>query len=121
MKDFYTLLKAFISTHKGTTDETEDRKSRILSYVKPLYNDYLDVYKKSFDNKKLTDEDKREYDYKQFEIIDEKKRKSEQTEEKIKREMQKPLWLKLNKKEFDELTGNIYNSQDNNDFKFTIN
>ena len=35
--------------------------------------------------------------------------------------MQKPLWLKINKKEFDELTGNIYNNQDNNDFKIKIN
>ena len=29
--------------------------------------------------------------------------------------MQKPLWFKINRKEFDELTGNIYNNQDNND------
>ena len=35
--------------------------------------------------------------------------------------MQKPLWIKINKKEFDELTENIYNNQDNTDFKFTIN
>ena len=27
----------------------------------------------------------------------------------------------MNKKEFDELTGNIYNNQDNNDFKIKIN
>ena len=54
-------------------------------------------------------------------MIDKNKQKSEQTEEKIKREMQKPLWFKINKKEFDELTRNIYNNQDNNDFKFTIN
>ena len=54
-------------------------------------------------------------------MIDKNKQKSEQTEEKIKREMQKPLWFKINKKEFDELTRNIYNNQDNNDFKFIIN
>ena len=35
--------------------------------------------------------------------------------------MQKPLWIRINKKAFDELTENIYNNQDNNDFKFTIN
>ena len=35
--------------------------------------------------------------------------------------MQKPLWFKINKKEIDELTENIYNNQNNNGFKFTIN
>ena len=42
--------------------------------------------------------------------------KSEQTEEK----MQIPLWFKINKSEFDELTGEIYDNQDNKDFKITI-
>ena len=42
--------------------------------------------------------------------------KSEQTEEK----MQIPLWFKINKPEFDELTSYIYNNQ-NKDFKFNIN
>ena len=35
--------------------------------------------------------------------------------------MQKPLWFEMNKKEFDELTGRIYNNQDNNNFKIIIN
>ena len=35
--------------------------------------------------------------------------------------MQKPLWFEINKKEFEELTRNIYNNQDNNDFKIIIN
>ena len=64
MKDFYTLLNSFISTHKATTDETNDRKNIFLSHVKPFYDNYLDAYKKNYDNKKLTDEDKRKYDYK---------------------------------------------------------
>ena len=34
--------------------------------------------------------------------------------------MQKSLRFKINKKDFDELTRDIYNNQDN-DFKFTIN
>ena len=53
--------------------------------------------------------------------MDKKKQKSEWTDGKTKTEMQKPLWFKMNWKEFDELTGDIYNNQDNNDFKFTIN
>ena len=35
--------------------------------------------------------------------------------------MQKPLWFEINKKEFEELTRNIYNNQDNYDFKIIIN
>ena len=35
--------------------------------------------------------------------------------------MQKPLWFEINQKDFKELTGDIYNNQDNNDFKFNIN
>ena len=34
---------------------------------------------------------------------------------------QMPLWFKINKPEFDELTSNIYNHQNNKDFKITIN
>ena len=43
--------------------------------------------------------------------------KLEQTEEK----MQIPFWIKINKPEFDELASNIYNNQNNKDFKITIN
>ena len=43
------------------------------------------------------------------------------TEENTEREMKKPLWFEMNKKEFDELTGRIYNNQDNNNLKVIIN
>ena len=43
--------------------------------------------------------------------------KSEQIEIK----MQIPLWFKVNKSEFEELTSGIYNNQNNKDFKITIN
>ena len=91
MNDFYKLLNPFIKTHKAITNETKDRKDKILSYVESLYNNYPDAYKKSYDNKELTDEQKRKYDYKQFEIFDKEKQKSEWTKEKTKTEMQKPL------------------------------
>ena len=51
----------------------------------------------------------------QFKII------KKEFEEKTKREMQKPIWFEINKKEFEELTIDIYNNQDNNDFKIIIN
>ena len=35
--------------------------------------------------------------------------------------MQKPLWIRINKKEFDELAGDVYNNQNSNNFKFIIN
>ena len=43
--------------------------------------------------------------------------KSRQTEEK----MQIPLWFKISKPEFDELTSDIYDNEANKDFKVTIN
>ena len=64
-----------------------------------------------------------------------KKQKPKSTEENIDREremqkpksteenterVQKPLWLEINRKEFEELTGDIYNNQGNNDFKIII-
>ena len=52
---------------------------------------------------------------KEFEPLFNKK-ESEQTEEKIKI----PLWFRIYKSEFDELTCNIYNNQNNKDFKITI-
>ena len=44
--------------------------------------------------------------------------KSEQTKEK---KMQKPWWFKIHKPEFEELTSDIYDDQNNKDFKITIN
>ena len=34
--------------------------------------------------------------------------------------VQKTLWLEINRKEFEELTGDTYNNQGNNDFKIII-
>ena len=87
MNDFYKLLNLFINAHVAITVETKDRKDKILSYVQPLYNKYFDAYKRNYDSKKLTDEEKRKYDYKQFKIIDNKDQgpkstKKEETETK---------------------------------------
>ena len=35
--------------------------------------------------------------------------------------MQIPLWFRMNKSEFDKLTSEIYDNQNNKDFKITIN
>ena len=120
MNDFYAFLNLFIKIHEAITTETKIRKERIMKNVNQLYDKYFDTYKKNFDNEKVKDEEKRGRDYKQFKIIDKKKQKSEWTKEKTKREIQKPLWFGINRKEFEELTGDIYNNQDNNDFKIII-
>ena len=87
MTDFYGLLNLFINTHKATIDETNDGKNRILSHAKPLSNNYFDTYKNNYDNKTLTaDKDKRNYDYKRFELIDKNKLKLEQTEKNVYRQ-----------------------------------
>ena len=89
MTNFHELLNSFINTYKAINTETNDHKNRILSYVKPLYNKQLGTSKKNYDSEKVKDEEKRERDYKRFEIID-KKKQSEQTEEKTRTEVQKP-------------------------------
>ena len=56
MTNFHELLDSFINAKKATNSETRDGKNRILSYVKRLYDKYLDAYKKSHDSKKVKDE-----------------------------------------------------------------
>ena len=41
-----------------------------------------------------------------------RKNKNQSLLKKIQKEMQKPLWFKINEKKFEELTGDIYNNQD---------
>ena len=46
INDFYELLDSFINTLVATTNETNDRENRILSYVMPLHDKYFNAYKK---------------------------------------------------------------------------
>ena len=97
MNDFYTLLNEFINTHEATTTD-----------VNQLYNKYFDTYKKNDDSEKKKDEEKRGRHYKQFEIIDNGNQetistKKEETKTKKSDEIQKPLWVRLNKSDFDSL------------------
>ena len=70
MNDFGTILNAFIDTHKATTTETKIRKDRIMKNVNQLCNKYSDTYKNIYNSEKIKDEEKRQRDYQQFEIID---------------------------------------------------
>ena len=40
---------------------------------------------------------------------------------KTERELQRPSWSEINRKEFEGLTKDIYNNQGNNSFKIIIN
>ena len=86
INDFYELLDSFINTLKATTNETNDRENRILSYVMPLYDKYFNAYKK-YDCKKVKNEGERGRDYKRFKKFDNrdqgpKSTKKEETETK---------------------------------------
>ena len=125
MNNFYTLLDSSINTHEATTDETNDHKERVLSSVKPLYDKYLDAYKKSYDKEKVKEEEKTGRNYKPFEIIynrgqGQKSTKKEETETKKADEIQEPLWVKINKNDFDLLIQDIYNNLNNSNFKTAI-
>ena len=80
--------------------------------------------KRNYDSEMVKDEEKRGCDYKQFEIIDNgdqepKSTKKEETETKYSDEIQNPLWIKLNKNDFDSLTEDVYNNLNNSEFKTT--
>ena len=45
LKEFYKLLIDF-KNHKPTTNETKNRKNRILNNANQLYNKYFDTYQK---------------------------------------------------------------------------
>ena len=90
-----------------------------MSHVSPIYNNYLDAYKKNCNNKELTGEDKIKYDYKQFEIIDNRDQRLKSPPKKTD-EIQKLLWVKTNKNDFDSLMQDVYNNLNNNEFKTTV-
>ena len=81
---------------------------------------------KNYDSEKEKHEEKRGRNYKQFEIIDSgdqgpKSTKKEETETKKPDEVQKPLWVKINKNHFDSLIHDVYNNLNNDKFKTTVN
>ena len=70
---------------------------------------------------KIQTKKKNFFDLNHFKILGKEKQKSELTEKETETELSKPLWFEINKKEFEELTGDTYSNQDNNDFKIKIN
>ena len=73
MSKFYRALNEF-KNHKTNTDETEQRKNRVINNAVALYNSYFDSYKKHFNETsnetfdKTTLEEIKTYDPYQFKI-----------------------------------------------------
>ena len=113
LKKFHKPLTD-LKNHKPTTIETKRRKDRIINNVNQFYKKFFDTYKKNCDSKK-------NFDPNQIKIFGKKKQKPKSTEKNTERDVQKPLWFGINRKQFEELTGDFQNNQDNNDFKININ
>ena len=94
LKEFYKLLGDF-KNHKPITNETKNRKNRILNNVNQLYNKYFDTLK-HYDGKDLNERDEEFFDPKQFKILGKKKQISVLTEENTEKEMQKSESTKEN-------------------------
>ena len=98
-----------------------------MKNVDELYKKYYNAYKNDYDtNDELTEDKKKEFDYKRFEIIDNrdqerKSTKKEETETKKFNETQKPLWVKINTNYFNLLTQDVDNNLNNNEFKTIVN
>ena len=123
---FYTLLNELINTHEeATTTETKNCKNRILNNVNQLYNDYFDLHKKNYNSANVRNKEKRGRDYKQFEVIDngdQEPKSSKKEETKIKKpdEIQKPIWIKLSREEFNSLIKDVDDNLNNDEFKTTV-
>ena len=85
LKQFYILLSDF-KNHKPITNQTKNRKNRILSNVNQLYNKYFDTYKENYNSENLNERDEKDFDPNQFKILDKKKQESGWDEEKTERE-----------------------------------
>ena len=79
-----------------------------------------------YNSEKVKYKEKRGCNYKQFEIIDNrgqepKSTKKDETETKKNlMKLKKPLWIKLNKNDFNLLIQDVYNNLNNDKFKTTI-
>ena len=122
---FYTVLNELINTYEATTTEIKNCKNRILNNVNQLYNDYFDLHKKNYNSTNVRNEEKRGRDYKKLEIIDNgdqepKSNKEEETKIKKPDEIQKPIWIKLSRDEFNLLIKDVDDNLNNDEFKTTV-
>ena len=84
-----------------------------------LHHNYFDSYKK------LDEENKIKFDYKQFEMTDEENQKPKSTEDVIMNrkidELQKPSWVNLTEEDFNLLIKDVADNLDDENYKTTVN
>ena len=84
-----------------------------------LHHNYFDSYKK------LDEENKIKFDYKQFEMTDEENQKPKSTEDVIMNrkinELQKPSWVNLTEEDFNLLIKDVVDNLDDENYKTTVN
>ena len=69
-KEFNKLLIKFKAL-KPKNPKTQLKKERIMKNVDKLYENYCNAYKNDYDaDDELNDVEKKEFDYKQFELFD---------------------------------------------------
>ena len=114
MKIFNKLFINFknLKTKKA---ETQLKKEKIMKNVDNLYKNYYNAYKSNFDIKdELTEDKKKKFNYKQFEIdetISEESKLDEKTEELKLTKL--PKWVKASEKKINEILNKITEAKNN--------
>ena len=105
MKEFNKLFLNFKSVKTKKT-ETQLKKERIMKNVDELYKNYYNAYKSDFDtDDELTEDKKKRFNYKQFELDDIISTKSDK--------LKLPKWVKVSEKIFNEILSIITEAKNN--------
>ena len=103
MREFNKLFINFknVNTRKS---ETQSKKQRIIKNVDELYKNYYNDYKSDFDtDKELTENKKKKFNCKQFELDNIISTKSDKL----------PKWIKASKTRFSEILSKITEAKNN--------
>ena len=114
IKQLNKLLIGFKNL-KAKKMETQFKKEKIMKNVDELYKNYYNAYKSDFDtNDQLTEDKKKKFNYKQFEIEDKINKESKLDEKTKELKLTKlPKWVKVSKKRFNEILSTITEAKNN--------
>ena len=92
---------------KQKKTETQLKKERIIKNVDELHKNYYNAYKSDFDNDydELTEDKKKKFNYKRFELDDIISTKSDK--------LKLPKWVKVSEKRFNEILSTITEAKNN--------
>ena len=103
MKEFNKLFINFKNV-KTRKSETQSKKQRIIKNVDELYKNCYNDYKSNFDtDNELTENKKKKFNYKQFELDNIVSTKSDEL----------PEWIKVSKTRFNEILSKITEAKNN--------